>query len=347
MMNARYVISNMLQFTGVNAAALARRRDSLTVLCYHRVLDADDPARPRTHPAMVTSKHVFEQQMEIISREFRPVTLSEAIDWLNGGGQIPQRAVIVTFDDGWADTCTSAFPVMKRLGVPGVVFLATGLIGTSDRQWADAAYESIAAHADSDVASREVERLKAMPSRARPALFRDFESAQRLPHALAWGRSDQPTAAHSPNPETAIPRLYDSPNLTWPQVEEMAAHGFEFGSHTRSHLILPGEPEEEVMSELRGAADDIAAHLGAAPKSFAYPDGQFDERAADLVKNAGYQVALTADEGLVLQQIPRFALPRLSIHDGVCATPRGDFSRAMFVTYLAGTIPWRYRRRVR
>jgi peptidoglycan/xylan/chitin deacetylase (PgdA/CDA1 family) len=319
MMNARYVISNMLESIGANAVVLAARRNSLTVLCYHRVLDTGDPDRARTHPALVTSTRVFEQQMELLAGEFQPVTLRDTIGWLKGGARIPRRAVLVTFDDGWADTYANAFPVMKRLGIPGVVFLATGLIGTNERQWADVAYESIAARAGVEAASRELDRLKHMPSRlARSAL--DCGVTRRLA---------QP------------------PNLDWPQISEMAANGFEFGSHTRGHVILPRESDEDVFDELRSSAQDIEARLGRAPMSFAYPDGQHDQRTACMVAHAGYRVAFTCDEGLVTRRSARFALPRLGVHDGVSATPKGDFSRAMFLTYLAGTIPWLYRRHPR
>ena len=319
MMNARYVISNMLESVGANAAVLAARRNSLAVLCYHRVLDAGDPARTRTHPALITSTRAFEEQMRIITDLFEPVTLTEALRWLDGHCGIPRRAVLLTFDDGWSDNYTNALPIMDRLGVPGVVFLATGLIGTNERQWADAAYESMAAHAGLDAASRELDRLKHMSSRlARSAL--DCGVTRRLA---------QP------------------PNLDWPQVREMAAHGFEFGSHTRSHIILPCESNDDVLDELRASAEDIEMRIGCAPTAFAYPDGQYDRRATRLVEQSGHRCALTIDEGLVTRKSARFALPRLSIHDGVCTTPSGEFSRAMFLTYLAGTIPWRYRRRVR
>jgi peptidoglycan/xylan/chitin deacetylase (PgdA/CDA1 family) len=164
MMNARYLISNILECSGVNAIALARRRNSVTVLCYHRVIDAGDPARAWAHPGLATSTHVFERQMELLASWFDPISLSETVRWLDWGGEIPRRAVLVTFDDGWIDTYTNAFPIMKRLGIPGVVFLATGLIGTQERQWADAVYESITARAGSKTASREVERLKTMHS---------------------------------------------------------------------------------------------------------------------------------------------------------------------------------------
>lgn len=318
-MNLRLILSSILEYTGVNAVALARRRRSLTVLCYHRVLDMSDASRATTHPALVTSTHIFERQMEIIARRFNPVTLSEAIAWIDGHGAIPPRAVLVTFDDGWSDTYTKAYPVMKRLGIPGVVFLATGLIGTDEPQWVDAVYQTVAARSGPDAASREVERLKAMPSASRLAEISSSRSR---------------TSGRSPL------------NLTWAQVEEMAANGFEFGSHTRSHLILPREPEAEVKRELQLSAEDIQLTLGSRPASFAYPDGQFDDSAVRLVAQSGYTHAFTCDEGLVSLRSRRHALPRLGIHDGVSSTPRGDFSRATFATYLAGTIPWRYRRRV-
>jgi peptidoglycan/xylan/chitin deacetylase (PgdA/CDA1 family) len=325
MMNTRYVVSNMLEYAGVNAAALAARCDSLTVLCYHRVLDAGDPIRARGHPALFTSTHVFERQMELLAVRFHPVTLSEVVRWMDGHGQIPRRAVLVTFDDGWSDTYTKAFPVMNRLGVPGAVFLATGFIGTSKRQWADVAYESVAARCGAETAAREIELLKRMPSRSRARMI-----ARILDESPSSGKGSDGVV-----------------NLTWPQIEEMAQHGFEFGSHTRTHLILPREPEEDVLREMRASAEDMKNRLGSQPAAFVYPDGQYDERTTGMAREAGYRCAFGCDEGLANRHSPALALPRLSIHDGVSASPGGDFSRAMFLTYLAGTIPWRFRRRVR
>jgi len=314
MMNSRRAISNMMEWTGANGRVLAGLRDSVTVLCYHRVLDPDDPVRPGIHPALVTSTHVFERQMETIAARLNPVTLSAVVRWLDGEDAIPPRAVLVTFDDGWIDTYTNAYPVMRREGIPGVVFLATGFTDTKQRQWADIAYETVATRAGHAAAAREVERLKAVAACSRPVA---------------------PVESESPV------------NLGWPQVQEMAAGGFEFGSHTRSHMILPCEPDDDIARELRSSREDIAARLGSAPVSFAYPDGQHDERVAGLVEQAGYRVAFTCDEGLVTRQTPRLAMPRLGIHDGVSTDSNGESSQAMFTTHLAGTIPRRYRRRAR
>ncbi len=319
-MNPRYIISNVLQHSGVNAAVLGLRRDSLAVLCYHRVLGCDDPRRGSVDPALVTSTHIFERQMEVINRRFKPVRLSDVLGWLEGQSNLPKRAVLITLDDGVADTYLNAFPVMKRLFIPGLVFLATGFIGSRLRQWADVVHEQVAARSDRATAVRVVERLKNMPSARR----------QELLESMSDG-SDEPGTD-------------DAPNLTWEQVEEMANHGFAFGSHTRSHVILPYETDDGIRAELVGAAGDIRLRLGHSPAAFAYPDGQFDDRTAGLVADSGCQAAFTCEEGFVSRRSPRHALPRLLMHDGVSADAAGNFSSAMFLTYLSGTIPRRYRR---
>lgn len=318
-MNARHLVSSILQYSGVNAAGMALRRDSLAVLCYHRVLDATDPEYGSADPALVTTSHVFERQMEIISRCFHPVGLRETLQWSDGQGHLPPRAVLVTFDDGTADTYSTAFPIMKRFCIPGVVFLATGFIGTRERHWTDVVHERIAARSGRRAASAEVERLKRMPSSDRYEVIQDLVA-----------KANRSTGC--------------IPNLTWEQVEEMSARGFEFGSHTRNHVILPPEPDDTVRRELSASAEDIGLRLGHTPTVIAYPDGQFDARLMRLAGESGLRLAFTCDEGFASRRCDSFAFPRLLMHDGISTTRAGDFSPSMFLTYLAGTIPRRYRR---
>jgi len=314
----RITLSKLLHYIGVNALRFASpsRRTALIVLCYHRVLDADSPARFVTEAPLVTSTHAFECQMELIAQRFHAVTLTQAVQWLEGNRDLPNRAVLITFDDGWSDTYSNAYPVMKRLGLPGVVFLATGFIGTSMRQWAGKVHDALLRTMGAEAASREIDRLKHMPVHERTALIERLSPAEDLP----------------------------GENMSWRNVEEMAANGFEFGSHTRNHVILPHEPGVEILDELISSSEDIRVRLGLRPAALAYPDGQYDAFTCRQVDEAGYLCAFTCDEGLWTKRSRRYAIPRLSIHDGVCASPKGEFSSVMFLTYLAGSIPWRYRR---
>lgn len=324
-MHVRYLLSSLCQYSGLNAAAIAARSDRLITLGYHRVLDVDDPAREWIDPALVTSTHNLQRQMQIVASRFSPVGLCDVLSWLDGTAELPPRPVLVTFDDGLADTHANAFPVLERLGITATVFLATGFIGTDEAYWSDVLYGQLLATSGPDTAAREVERLKGAPAAIRNMVL---DNADISP--LVTRKKAKPGS-----------------NLTWPQVEELADFGWQFGSHTRSHIILPIERDEVVQKELAASANDISRRLGRAATAFAYPDGQFDGRTMRLLEQSGCKCAFTCDEGVAARSSDPLALPRLLIHDGVSSDRQGRFSEAMFLTYLSGTIPRRYRRRLR
>ena len=102
---------------------------------YHSVSD-DVDADATPYFRTVTSPKAFERQMRFLSESgYRAVTLTEACrairDWGPGGANRADadRPVAITFDDGFHDIRTTAFPIMQRLGMNGTVFLSTAYIG--------------------------------------------------------------------------------------------------------------------------------------------------------------------------------------------------------------------------
>ena len=102
----------------------ARVRGSAIVLTYHRVGEtADDP-----HRLTVSAQH-FAEQMEVVAREHETLTAGELAALMRAGKRLPQRAVVVTFDDGYAETHAVAGPILARLGVRATSFLCSDAIG--------------------------------------------------------------------------------------------------------------------------------------------------------------------------------------------------------------------------
>ena len=98
----------------------------LVVLMYHRV--ATHSSGPLAHLTMPAER--FAWQMQTLRRSgFRPVTQAMVAAWLCGIAALPPRAVVVTFDDGYADNVTHAFPVLERLRIPAVTFVVTAKLG--------------------------------------------------------------------------------------------------------------------------------------------------------------------------------------------------------------------------
>ncbi len=94
----------------------------MQLLTYHSI--SNDPG-PTSIPLPV-----FRAQMEALVASGSPVIrLSDVARWLRGDGAVPDRAVAITFDDGFADFASAAVPVLDDLGLTATVFLPTGKMG--------------------------------------------------------------------------------------------------------------------------------------------------------------------------------------------------------------------------
>jgi peptidoglycan/xylan/chitin deacetylase (PgdA/CDA1 family) len=85
--------------------------------------------------------------------------------------------------------------------------------------------------------------------------------------------------------------------LTWSQVKEMDQQGVMAGSHTSNHSYLPQTDLESARKEIFGSKLDIEKQLGRSVPYFAYPVGGYTKSMVQLVKEAGYQAAVTTNRG--------------------------------------------------
>jgi peptidoglycan/xylan/chitin deacetylase (PgdA/CDA1 family) len=79
--------------------------------------------------------------------------------------------------------------------------------------------------------------------------------------------------------------------LSWPQLRELAAEGWEIGSHTVNHPHLTQVDDVTLADELERSKADCETHMGRPCTSVAYPYGDVDERVVDAARRAGYAAA--------------------------------------------------------
>jgi peptidoglycan/xylan/chitin deacetylase (PgdA/CDA1 family) len=93
---------------------------------YHHV----GPARSGTIPELTISPEQFERQVRWLARQgYIGVRSSDWVRWRREGADLPEKSVLITFDDGYADLTEYALPVLCRFGFSAVVFIVTGLVG--------------------------------------------------------------------------------------------------------------------------------------------------------------------------------------------------------------------------
>jgi peptidoglycan/xylan/chitin deacetylase (PgdA/CDA1 family) len=205
-------------------------RSRVVVLNYHRVEGLDTISKPLEH---------FIRDIDYLARRYRCISFTELIELLRSGQPLRRSYRVITFDDGYRDNFTLAYPALAKAKVPAIFFVSTGFIGT-----------------------------------------------------------DRIFPYDTPIPGAPAPR--GRPNMTWDDLREMQAAGYEIGSHTVNHANLGLAGLKTIRSELMDSMATLDRELGARPRAFAFPWGTPEavpEAAFPEIKSAGYYAAAVVGGG--------------------------------------------------
>jgi peptidoglycan/xylan/chitin deacetylase (PgdA/CDA1 family) len=303
---------------GAARRLVAARLRGAVVLVYHRVAELElDPQLLAVRPEN------FRAQMELVSVEYTPMSLGELL-LAARANRLPERAVAVTFDDGYADNLQLAEPILRAHGVPATVFVATGYCTAGREYWWDELERILLVGSEgpevlelsdgtegrSFAVSSAAERRQAYG--ALQPWFR-FGSVERREDLLGQLRR------WAEEPEGPVCRESHRPMT----VEEVRAIDrssvVEVAAHTRRHPCLAQESPDVQREEIAGSAADLSDWLGASPKGFAYPFGgpltDYTRETRRIVRQSGFELAASAVPEQVTRLSSRWELPRRLVRD--------------------------------
>jgi len=298
-------------------------RGRAVVLMYHRVLPSAAMAVTRSHPGIVVSAESFDRQMALLVRHFQPLPLDAFVERLESNRPFEDRSCLVTFDDGWADTYATAWPILAHHSVPATVFMPTRFIGSSSVFWqeeitdllgqirarsvADAAFGLTAAPALASLGLGDVHAAAANAREISTAVNRLKGRADTEDGSLSAKLRQLLGGDVATNP---VDRF-----MSWEQAREMAAAGIAFGSHGVSHRLLSALSPEDVRTEVFESRATLEREVPSASRVFCYPNGSWTPGVADIVAEGGYRAAFSTARGTVACGDARFSLRRVNIHE--------------------------------
>jgi sugar transferase (PEP-CTERM/EpsH1 system associated) len=325
-----------IHWSGLTRIRERVRPNELAILTYHRVLPLHEFLR-YPFQGMATPRDLFEAQMGYLARRYAVLEFPEAMKLLRQG-QLPPKAVVVTFDDGYQDNYEHAWPILKKYGIPATIFLATGALDRTTRLWWDEVAEAVQrlprdggmwsenghGHPDWMIAHlRELQEGTPHESVARAVVCRmNALPPEERQHALEALRD---LARPSNDPADLM--------LTWEQVQELHRSGVQLGSHTVTHAFLDEMDEEGARREILGSVQRLEEQLKVPVRLFSYPRGRVAESVETLLREAGIEAAVTTKPGRNTHGSDLLRLKRIDA--GYCSLPSG-FDRSIFEAELQG-----------
>jgi peptidoglycan/xylan/chitin deacetylase (PgdA/CDA1 family) len=312
----------------------ANRTGKVLILLYHRI------AKLRSDPwSLAVTPRRFAEHLEVVRQYAQPIHLRQLSRALHEG-YLPDRSVVITFDDGYADNLYNAKPLLKHYGIPATVFVPSGLVGSEREFWWD-----------------ELDRLLLQPGTLPEKLhlsikgnrykwelgdgvrydeetawsyryWRAWKKAPTSRHVLynsLWKLMHTMTEAEQQEVLNELRRWADAEStgrqshrlLSLDEVVALAQGGLvEIGAHTVTHPALSGLPPASQRDEILGSKAQLERLLGGTVTSFAYPYGKKTDYTAEtleIVRETGFICSCSNIPGVVELRADPFQLPRVHV----------------------------------
>lgn len=309
-------------------------RSQVAILMYHRVCEV--PSDP--WELCVTPTH-FAEQLDYLRQHYRILPLRALVRFLQNG-QVPKRAVVVTFDDGYADNLWNAKPLLERYSAPATVFVTTGYLGRDREFWwddlerlilltpklpdrlnvtlKDSVYEwKLEESSKSLILEREL-HLQSRTSLDDTATSRDraYSELHELLRPLGHEEREAAVELLRAQIDTNGNGRPDYRALRTDEVLRLAEGGLvEIGSHSVTHPTLSVQPADVQRQEMAESKRHLEMLLGQAVTTFSYPYGDTCETTTQLAQEVGFDAACIANGKTVRRGMHPFQLPRHYVGD--------------------------------
>ena len=264
----------------------------LRILAYHRVTKTNGKDTLDC-PNISASPESFARQMDHVARHYRGVGMPEVLDAVRSNVPLPERSVLITFDDAYADFAEIAWPILKQFRLPATLFVPTAYPDHPELTfWWDRLYQAFATSTRTVLPESPLGPLPLEnTAQRRRSLLAMIRHVPTMPHDAAIGLVDAVCA-----------QLVDRPSshasvLSWNQLRQLANDGVTLGSHTRTHPIMTQISPIQIREEIKESQQDLLREIGFALPIFCYPNGNYNDTVINVLREEGISAAFTVVPG--------------------------------------------------
>lgn len=305
----------------------------LYIAMYHYTRDLKHSRYPKIKGL---DKELFKNQIEFMKNSFNVVTMEQVLENIQGEGMhgLPENALLLTFDDGYADNYTVAYPILEEYGLQGSFFIPGKTFATHQLLDVNKIHYILTS---ADI-YKLVDDLKKQMDYYRGSEYQ-YASTDELFHEYAVAnRFDiKETIFVKRMLQTVLPeklRNTISSNLfekyvgvteeqlayelymIEEQIRTMKRHGMFIGIHGYDHYWLGNLPKDKMKQDILMALDTLDEFIDRKQWVMNYPYGSYNQEVIRYIRQQGACIGLTTDVRVAeLGKDSAFELPRLDCND--------------------------------
>lgn len=309
------------------------------ILAFHRVCPRRKGERLSKNLWLEVTPEFLEETITFFAqRQYEAISLDQLRERLYHSVQPAKKFVVFTFDDGYVDNFTYAYPIFKRHQTPFTIYVTTNFPDRSAVLWWYLLEDLLLKEGRITISPENQSFTFACGTKA------EKENTFTQLRTFIIG-------SHAQNTLSRIHAIFDPYHidiyaktdqlaLNWEQIRQLSADPLvTIGAHTINHYALCQLPESEATTEIRESKQSIEAQINAPVSHFSYPFGTRDEagaRECQIVKACGFKTGTTTRPGNIFPNHKHYleCLPR-----NILSTERGQKDIRYWHLWINGMIP--------
>jgi peptidoglycan/xylan/chitin deacetylase (PgdA/CDA1 family) len=280
------------------------------ILAYHGV--------SKTLPKLFNWQHIpediFIRQMEHIKKYYNVIPIDVLLNDIINKRLIHRKTISLSFDDGYENNFSVAYPILKEMGLPAAIFISTSFIGKNYKSlWFDKLYNAFVQYSANSLnlsmfgigvidTSNTENKLKAISFITEQLKLLTTEDRDKLIGNIL------------PIMTQGVPEKFYFPGMSWDQIKILANDPLiTIGGHGHTHAILTKLDLTDASKEIFLNKFLIEEHIKRNIFVFAYPNGNWNTDIINILRQAGYKFAMTTKEGFVTSD--PFLVNRLTVRN--------------------------------
>ncbi len=309
----------------------ANNTNELTIVMYHYTRDLRHSRYPRIKGMDIEE---LRQQFDYFKHSCNAVTMEQVIDAVKNHNSLPEKALLLTFDDGYIDNYTVALPLLEQYGMQGSFFIP----GKTFREHKLLDVNKVHFILASGEINNLIVDLKDKMNHYR-GIENDYPDNETLYNEFAVANrfDDKDTIFVKRMLQTALPEnvrnmisselfekyvgvreetfayeLY----MTEDQIKTLKRHGMYIGIHGYDHYWLGKLPLEQMKKDIDQALETLNEFIDSANWVINYPYGNYSDEVIEYVSSRGATLGLSTEVRITnLNEDNALALPRFDCND--------------------------------